>query len=231
MKSALALHRVFLGLCAFSILGTLAQFSLGIDPGPIAPAASALMLACGAGGILARVRSEMAPRAVLGALGVLALGAAAEIIGLATGLPFGRYEYTGAWPPSLPLPGLGSWPILLPVAWLMVIGAAWAAAPGEGWRRALSTAAAAAIFDLAFLEPVMAGPLGYWRWLDPGPLPGGAPLLNFFGWLACSLGAGALLNRAWGRVRAPRQGLEVLGGMGAFCAAILLWSRLWPPAQ
>ena len=37
-----------------------------------------------------------------------------------------------------------------------------------------------------FMEPVMTRTLHYWEWQNPGPLPGGAPWLNVFGWLLTS---------------------------------------------
>jgi uncharacterized membrane protein len=36
------------------------------------------------------------------------------------------------------------------------------------------------------MEPVMTGPLAYWHWLEKGPLPGGASLLNPIGWFLTS---------------------------------------------
>jgi uncharacterized membrane protein len=231
MRSDKILLRISLGLTAFSIFGTFMQAALKVDPGWVAPVCSALMLASGAGAVAARARVKESRRTWLGAAAVLALGAASEIIGLATGLPFGRYEYTGAWPPSLPLGGLGSWPMMLPVAWLWVVGASWCAAPGQGWRRAAAAGLIAAAFDTVFLEPVMAGPLGYWSWTEPGPLPGGAPWLNVFGWVLTSTAAAAILNRCWGEWRDRRLALWLLGGLGLFCAAILAWALLFPAPQ
>jgi putative membrane protein len=43
------------------------------------------------------------------------------------------------------------------------------------------------------MEPVMVRQLGYWRWLEAGPLPGGAPFANFLGWFATATLAAAIL--------------------------------------
>ena len=51
----------------------------------------------------------------------------------------------------------------------------------------------ASVVDL-LMEPVMTGPLGYWRWLRPGPLPGGAPVENFLGWWVVATLAGLVLT-------------------------------------
>jgi putative membrane protein len=58
----------------------------------------------------------------------------------------------------------------------------------------------AATVDLA-MEPVLAGPLRYWRWIEPGPLPGGAPLANYLGWWGTATLAGIVLA-----ARAPKLG-------------------------
>lgn len=117
---------------------------------------------------------------------VVALGAASEIVGLYTGFPFGSYTYSENWWPTVPLPDDHRFPILLPFAWGMIAGAAAAA----NWRRPVWMAGLlAAMVDLV-MEPAMADVLGYWTWAPRGPLPGGAPLLNFFGWfLVASLAA------------------------------------------
>lgn len=146
-------------------------------------------------------------RATLALALVLFLGAAVELIGVTTGLPFGRYIYTDRWWPTVPLPDGGRFPLLLPFAWFLVAGAAALAVRVRGLPGALLGGLLAAGVDL-FMEPVMAGPLDYWRWLEPGPLPGGAPILNFVGWFATASLAGAVL-RALGSdavedVREPR---------------------------
>ena len=125
-------------------------------------------------------------------------GLAAEAIGLATGLPFGQYAYTG----SLGTAVLGV-PLVVPAAWIMmaypslIVGRRLAAALGRG--RGVTTvlgAWALATWDV-FLDPQMVE-AGHWYWLEPWPtLPGvpGIPVSNFVGWLLVALLMMAALDR------------------------------------
>ncbi len=188
---------------AFSLAGSLMSRLTGLDPGPIAPAASLLTLGAGIWATFAEY-VRVVPGAWLRLGAALALGAGSEVVGLATGFPFGRYAYTGAWWPTVRLP-FGPFPLALPFAWLLMAGAARLSVPGSGetqrhqarkaslWLGVMTGGLLAAGVDLA-MEPVMAGPLGYWRWLVPGPLPGGAPLANPFGWWAVASLAGIVLS-------------------------------------
>lgn len=214
----------FLGLVAFSLLGSLFSKLAKLDPGPIAPVASLLTLAAGlyaAFGAYWEVAARPWRRVGI----ALAIGAAAELVGLATGIPFGRYAYTTVWWPTLPLPGLGPFPLALPFAWLLTAGSATLAASKwldpnvwPWWRPALLGGLLAAVLDLA-MEPVMAGRLYYWRWLEPGPLPGGAPLANFFGWWGVGVLAGGVLVSGVPRVRSAAP-VWVLGGFGVLVVGL-----------
>lgn len=170
--------KAYLFLTAFSILGTLLSRFTGTDPGWIAPVAAFLTLACG----VAAVYTSYQSLSVL--FTVLAIGLAAELLGIYTGLPFGRYEYTGRWWPTIPLPGDHRLPLLLPFAWAMVVGASFGLA-SRFPKPLLIAPILAAVADL-LMEPVMTHGLGYWKWLEKGPLPGGAPVLNLVGWLLVS---------------------------------------------
>lgn len=184
--------RVFLSLVIFSLLGSLFTRLSGLNPGPIAPVTSVLTLACG---VVATFRAYVGEGAWVRLLFAFVLGAASELIGLATGFPFGRYAYTTEWWPTVALP-MGRFPLMLPFAWLLMAGASLFVAVRLDrvmWRAVILGGLVAAVVDLA-MEPVMAGPLGYWRWLEPGPLPGGAPVANFFGWWATAALAGAVLG-------------------------------------
>ena len=182
--------RLYAGLVLFSIAGTAFTRLSGFDPGLIAPVAAALTLLTGTWAAVRTCRS------VGSLLAAGTFGAMSELAGLATGFPFGRYEYTRAWQPAVFLGPLGYFPLLLPLAWLLVAGAAerithplptWAAVPLAG--------AVAALVDLV-MEPVATGPLGYWRWYDPGPLPGGAGWANLLGWFGVSAIGASLLRRS-----------------------------------
>ncbi|MET8199218.1 carotenoid biosynthesis protein [Micromonospora taraxaci] len=123
-------------------------------------------------------------------------GFAIEAIGVATGVPFGSYDYSGELGPKL-----AGVPLIIPLAWTWMAWPAWLAAvrltgggsttsTGGGstvgrWagRIALATVGLAA-WDL-FLDPQMVAE-GYWVWRDATPaLPGlaGIPVSNYLGWL------------------------------------------------
>lgn len=192
--------KVFLGLVAFSLLGSFFTMKTHLDPGPIAPVASVLTLASGLWAAF-RPYLQGVDRPWRRILIALLLGTGAELVGLGTGFPFGRYAYTDRWWPTVGLPGLGPFPLLLPFAWLLMAGSAVFTASTwlktwPWWSPALLGGLMAALVDLG-MEPVMAGRLGYWRWLEVGPLPGGAAAANFFGWWAvASLAGGVLTFRA-----------------------------------
>jgi putative membrane protein len=109
-------------------------------------------------------------------------GLLVETLGVHTGFPFGRYQYSGALGPRL----FGV-PLVVPPAWTWMAWPAWVAA-GVLARRAAARIALAGLglagWDL-FLDPQMVAE-GYWHWSHPHPgLPGvpGVPLTNYLGWL------------------------------------------------
>jgi uncharacterized membrane protein len=110
-------------------------------------------------------------------------GLLVEALGVATGVPFGRYEYTGTLGPQL----LGV-PVVVPLAWTWMAWPAWLAAGRlvPGWWRVPVGAVALAGWDL-FLDPQMVA-AGYWRWAG-----GDIPLTNYLGWFAVALVMMALL--------------------------------------
>ncbi|MCX7790583.1 MAG: carotenoid biosynthesis protein [Chloroflexaceae bacterium] len=217
-----AATKAYLACVLFSIAGTGLSVATGLDPGPIRPLAAAATLLLGVAALLAApLRALGAARALGGAGLVLAVGAASEVAGLYTGFPFGRYEYTERWQPVLPLPGGHVFPVLLPFAWFLVAGACylWVSRWMTGWAAALAGALLAAAVDAA-MEPVMTGPLGYWRWLEPTVL-GIAPAANFGGWVGVSLLAGLILGRfGFGRVGSPADAGWVLAGHLSLVGAI-----------
>lgn len=133
------------------------------------------------------------------ALGVLAAvtivgGFAVEVLGVHTGVPFGRYRYTGGLGPTV----FGV-PLVIAPAWTML---AWPAAlaarrlcRGEV-ARVLLGAWALAAWDV-FLDPQMVA-AGHWNWRDPNPHLLGdptVPLGNYAGWLAVALLVSLALQR------------------------------------
>lgn len=104
---------------------------------------------------------------------------AIEWIGSTTGFLFGHYHYT-----ILLQPQLGGVPLLIPLAWLMMLPPAWAVAAvitrGRlGWRFVLVSALTFTAWDF-FLDPQMVN-WGYWVWEQPSGYFG-IPWLNFLGW-------------------------------------------------
>jgi uncharacterized membrane protein len=116
-------------------------------------------------------------------------GFAIEAVGVATGVPFGSYDYSGELGPKL-----AGVPLIIPLAWTWMAWPAWLAAvrltggvpaPAGRWARRVALAALGlATWDL-FLDPQMVAE-GYWVWRDASPaLPGlpGIPVSNYLGWL------------------------------------------------
>ncbi|MCO6452108.1 MAG: carotenoid biosynthesis protein [Caldilineales bacterium] len=106
-----------------------------------------------------------------------------EAVGSRSGLPFGEYTYTARLQPQ----ALGV-PLLIPLAWLMMLPPAWAV--GRVLAGRYRTAGFVLISTLAFtawdlfLDPQMV--MGdFWQWQEPGGYFG-IPWLNFGGWLLAS---------------------------------------------
>ncbi|MFG2088928.1 carotenoid biosynthesis protein [Spirillospora sp. NPDC048824] len=119
-----------------------------------------------------------------GAVGAaVAIGYAAEWIGVRTGVPFGRYSYTPVLRPQV-----GGVPVAVAGAWAGMGLASHAAAAtlvpeGRKGTRVAVGAAALTAWDV-FLDPQMLR-LDLWRWEDPGVYRG-VPVGNFAGWLGVS---------------------------------------------
>ena len=119
-------------------------------------------------------------RAAVTALALALAAFAFEVAGSKTGVPFGSYHYTDALQPQL----FGV-PLLIPLAWLMMLPPAWAVAQRVTGRRSgmafvAVSALALTAWDL-FLDPQMVH-WGLWVWHAPGAYFG-IPLTNFAGWL------------------------------------------------
>ncbi|SOE02803.1 carotenoid biosynthesis protein [Blastococcus haudaquaticus] len=148
-------------------------------------------------------------RTAAGLLLLVAVAAIAfESIGLATGFPYGSYEYSDVLGPTL----LGV-PFLVPLAWLMMAWPSWVLADRlvrpvrPERRRPARIAWAAGIFAAwdVVLDPQMVQ-AGYWTWAHPDPgLPGidTVPLTNLAGWSFAGLVLMTLLDRLAARSPAP----------------------------
>ena len=126
------------------------------------------------------------------AVSVALMAWALEFLGSHTGFLFGAYAYTDKLQPQL-----GGVPLLIPLAWMMMLPPAWAVAQrlvgqGTSWPGRLCFIAVSAlaftVWDL-FLDPQMVT-WDLWRWASPGGgFPAsyfGIPWTNYVGWLVGS---------------------------------------------
>jgi putative membrane protein len=164
---------------------------------------------------LAHAAASRGPRAAVLLLVVAGGGGLlAESVGVATGVPFGRYEYGASLGPAV----LGV-PLVIPLAWVMMAWPAYLVGVRLARTRAVRipvAAVALASWDL-FLDPQMVD-AGHWRWSDPSPaLPGvpTVPLTNYAGWALVALVLLALLDRT------VRTGPSTLDGIPY---ALYLWT-------
>lgn len=154
-----------------------------------------------------------------------------EVLGSTTGFPFGHYAYTPALQPQL-----GGVPLLIPLAWLMMLGPAWAVAEtvlagvedrlagGYGLVHALLAGAAFMVWDL-YLDPQMVAH-GLWRWDQPGGYFG-IPWLNYLGWWLSA----SLLTLIMRPTHVPRRPLLVVYTMTWAFQAVglgLFWGQPGP---
>ena len=165
-----------------------AQLVYGRLPGRPSPAATrglvGLMLATSlAEAVGARgLRRGALPVAAAGGLGF-----AVELLGVATGRPFGHYTYSARLGPRV-----GGVPLLAAAAWALMARPAWVVAGLIARRRVARVALAAGALTAwdVFLDPRMARD-GYWSWPGGGRYEG-IPVSNFAGWLATGAGVFAL---------------------------------------
>jgi putative membrane protein len=205
---------------ALALLAVLLQVGYPLVPSAHRAQVAVVIVAAFATACLAHAAIS---RSLSTALVVLAcgggIGLAAELIGVHTGIPFGRYQYSSAL-------GLRLWgtPLIVALAWTML---AWPAAVVArrlvtgSVARVLVGAWALAAADL-FLDPQLVA-AGGWTWSSTTPhLPGIAtiPLTNFAGWLVVSLVLSAVMQR-------------VVGDGADGCAlALYLWLWIgWTVAQ
>jgi len=131
-----------------------------------------------------------------------------EEIGVATGLVYGPYHYTATLGPWL-----GSVPVLIPLAWFMLVYPSYVVANliVDGWpvgtpggrghlvRLALVGALVMTAWDLV-VDPILSGPtVGAWVWERGGPYYG-VPVQNYLGWIVTTFTAYVLyrsVERRW----------------------------------
>ncbi|MBW8485495.1 carotenoid biosynthesis protein [Actinomadura parmotrematis] len=221
------------------------QVASGLQARPVALTSVVVVLLAGCAAAFAA--SAYGRRGAVAFACAVAVGYAAEWIGVRTGLPFGAYHYTGVLRPQI-----GGVPVIVALAWggMGLAAHAVGAAAARGVPRLVCGALALTAWDL-FLDPQMLR-LDLWRWHEPGPYRG-VPLGNFAGWLLVSLLLMALIDRLAG-ARRPPAGLLVLyavmavmetvgfaavfrppdplvaalGGGTMGLLAVLAWTRRWP---
>jgi putative membrane protein len=131
-------------------------------------------------------------RAILVFAIVAGLAYLVELLGSTTGLLFGKYHYTGFLQPQV-----AGVPLLIPLAWMMMLPPAWAVAAlitrrsGRDIRFIIVSALAFTAWDL-FLDPQMVS-WGFWVWEVPTQYYG-IPLSNYAGWLVVSALLGLIVN-------------------------------------
>ncbi len=147
----------------------------------------------------------------LGAM-LFLIGVALEYAGVATGLPFGSYRYTGVLVPELP----GGVPLAIGFAWLLIVVSAlftarWlvdAASRAMSWRSSsiwlvpLLGACLAVGLDL-LLEPVAYHVKRYWEWLGNAEGYYGVPWSNFAAWFVTALAMNALVIALSTKLKSP----------------------------
>ena len=154
-------------------------------------------------------------RAFLALVLLSLFGYAIETTGVATGFPYGEFNYGGSLGPK----AFGLVPYLLPVSYVpLVIGAV--AAPGASGflPRILKSTLLLVLVD-GVLDPG-ATALGFWIW--PGGPYYGVPASNYLGWFLSGALASALLLALGGatwRTSTPRPGL-----LDSVTVAISFWS-------
>lgn len=166
-----------------------------------------------------------------------------EFIGSTSGIPFGKYSYT-----SLLQPQFGHVPLLVPIAWFMMLPTAWTVAELLVGRRSIFgyvvvSGLAMTAWDL-FLDPQMVE-WGFWEWQTEGGYFG-IPWSNYLGWLLSAMLV-TLLVRPY-RFNMPRLQLLTIYGIvwflqtfgqaffwnqfgpalvGGLCMGALLWASVY----
>jgi putative membrane protein len=159
---------------------------------------------------------------------VLIIAWAAEAIGVRSGYPFGSYDYTSKLQPQVM-----SVPILVPMAWLMMLPPSWAVARLITRKASgclvrptfvLVSALAFTAWDF-YLDPQMVS-WGMWEWSAPGRYFG-IPWVNFLGWLIVS----ALITLAVSPKRLPGGLLVLLYALTwvvEFICQLIIWGLVGP---
>ncbi|RDI49870.1 carotenoid biosynthesis protein [Nocardia mexicana] len=197
----------------------LAQIAYPLTSGAGRDRVTVVVVVLSAATALAHAATTRGPRFAAGfVLIVSGLGLAAEILGTASGFPFGCYDYAS----GRLGPAVAGVPLVVPLAWTGGLYPVWVVA-GRLYSRARlripMTAVGAVGWDL-FLDPQMVAD-GQWSWCAAAPgLPGlpQIPYTNYLGWLALAAFMAALLELL-------ARG-HAASGIDAVPTAVFLWTWL-----
>lgn len=170
-------------LCAALVFlwigGVIAHGFLGGPPPHVAWTAPLFLIIAGAIVLLTAERKLLPHLAIAGAIGF-----AAEVVGVHSGVLFGKYQYTTALYPQM-----FDVPLVMVCAWVVLAAFTQQIVATLGLSRLLTVplfATVLTVFDF-LIDPVAAGPLSYWTWEQPGRYYG-IPASNFVGWWIVSAG-------------------------------------------
>ncbi|WP_067498034.1 carotenoid biosynthesis protein [Actinoplanes sp. TFC3] len=224
------------GLWALLGLLILVQISYPLTSGSVRAAMTVLTVLLGYLLSVAHAAWSRGARAAVALVATATLGGfAVEAIGVATGFPFGTYNYSGQLGPKV----LGV-PLIIPLAWTWMAWPAWLAAlrlARSAWARVVVAALGLAAWDL-FLDPQMVAE-HYWTWNSPTPaLPGvpGIPIGNYAGWLGFALVLMVVLRYAVGPCEKQPEDASMLAlWLWTYASSVLAhavflglpWSALW----
>lgn len=190
----------------------------------VRPAAvRAIVALATAASVVQGVEARGARRGGLAALAAGGIGFTAELVGVATGRPFGHYAYSEKLGPRV-----RGVPVLAAAAWMLMARPAWVTAGLIARRRARRVPLAAGALTAwdVFLDPRMARD-GFWSWPGGGRYEG-VPATNFLGWFVTALGVFSAIAAVDGDDDPVRDGafaLYVWTWIGEAFANAVLWRR------
>ena len=175
---------------ARGLLGAVAaaQIAYGRGGAPRPPPTTRALVLLMLAGSSAEALDARGRRGPLTGLVAAVVGFAAELFGVATGRPFGRYAYSDRL--GRRVRGV---PLLAAAAWALLARPAWVVAGWLSQRPALRVPLAAGALTAwdVFLDPRMVRE-AYWTWPAGGRYEG-VPASNFAGWFATGLAAFAIV--------------------------------------
>lgn len=206
-------------LYAVMWIGGIVAYIFRGGPGPHEAWTAPAFLALAASLVLGTSRRREALLLTL----AMVLGFISEYLAVQCGCIFGPYSYTDVLSPrvlEIPLVMSAAWMILVGYVKVMLARSAW-----PGWMEVAAASVWMTAIDLV-IDPVAAGPLGYWSWVNAGVYYG-IPASNFAGWFLVSAVIFTVLRLApgdWEENRSARRiGLSVIVFFTAIAASYGLW--------